>query len=214
LNVPPDLYSLELSGWYYAPNLYESFWLYKSTSLNITEDVFMTFTLENRFLSGEVLDPVANSVANVSINVNGWTSFDDLYGSFEAWTLSDSEGKFNVTVFTSPTVTLKATPPPENPYGPVSTTINVTEDAWVTITLAQTVTFDGLVVDRDGRPMPDVYVSVYSDAVSKSTYTDESGSFSLNVPPDLCLAGITRLIFTKASGSTSQHPLTSLRILS
>jgi len=184
LNVPPEQYSLQLSGWYYAPNLYQSFWLYKATALNITEDIFMTFTLENRFLSGKVLDPDENPVANVSIEVSGWTYFDDLSGSFSAWTISDNEGKFNVTVFTSTSVSIRATPPPENPYGSISTTVNVTEDAWVTITLARTITFSGLVVDRDGEPMPNVYVSVYSAAISKSTYTDEQGLFSMRVTPD------------------------------
>jgi len=75
-------------------------------------------------------------VANVSINVNGWTSFDDLYGSFEAWTLSDSEGKFNVTVFTSSSVSIRATPPPESIYAPVSiNNIDVTDDKMVLIAL-------------------------------------------------------------------------------
>jgi len=180
--VPPDYYSLQLTYWNWTADRYESFSLYKY--INITEDTFTTFTLENRYLSGMVFDPLGNAVANVSMYVNGWASFEDFYGSFEAWAKTDDEGKFNFKIFISPSITLQAIPPPENPYGPVSTTINVTEDAWVTITLAQTVTFSGQVLDRDGNPVPNVYVSLYSTAVSRSTYTDEYGLFSLNVPPD------------------------------
>jgi len=95
----------------------------------------MTFTLQNRYLTGKVVDPDGNPVANVSINVEGYTYFD-FSGHFSSYATSDSEGNFNVTVFTCPGVSLRATPPPESPFGPVYiTNINVTEDKTMIIAL-------------------------------------------------------------------------------
>jgi PKD repeat protein len=135
MRVTPDSYSVQLSGWYYAPNLYQSFWLYKATALNITQDTSITFTLQNRFLTGKV-DCEGKPVANVSIEVRGWTYFDDLSGEFYASTITDNEGKFNVTVFTSTSVSIRATPPPESIYAPASiTNVDVTDDKMVLIAL-------------------------------------------------------------------------------
>jgi PKD repeat protein/protocatechuate 3,4-dioxygenase beta subunit len=183
--IPPDSYSVSLYNyWSYTPNVPQYFSLYKTTILNITEETFMTFALQNRYLKGKVVDPNGNAVPDVSIYVNGGTSFNDLSGWFEAWATSDNEGNFNITVFTSSNVYLRATPPSESPWGPVSLTINMTDDAFIIVTLAQTVTFSGLVVDRDGNPIPNINVYVYSSSVSRSAVTDSQGMFSIHVPPD------------------------------
>lgn len=185
MQIPPDSYSLSLYNyWSYIPNVPQYFSLYKTTTLNITQDTEVTFTLQNRYFSGKVVDPYGNPVADVSIYVNSGCSFDDLSGWFEAWATSDSDGNFNVTVFASSSVSLRATPPAESPWGPVSVTINMTEDADVTVTLTQTVTFSGLVVDRESNPIPNVNVYVYSSSVSRSVTTDNQGLFSIHVPPD------------------------------
>jgi protocatechuate 3,4-dioxygenase beta subunit len=184
IQVPPGFYSLVLYAGGYATNVPSWFWLGKG--INLTEDTFVTFILQNRYLTGKVIDPEGNPVANVSISdVSGSTAFDDFSGSFQSWTTSDSEGNFNVTVFTSPSVSLKATPPPESPYGPVMVTaIDLTEDTSITITLVQTVTFSGELLDRDGNPIPDQKVILSGDGIhEKEDLTDDQGLFSIQVPP-------------------------------
>jgi hypothetical protein len=185
IQVPSDYYSLVLYAGGYAPNVPSWFWLGKG--INLTQDTFVTFTLQNRYLSGKVVDPDGNPASNVSIAVEwGSTSFDGFSGSFSSWTKSDSQGNFNVTVFTCPSVNLKATPLPESPFGPVLiTNIDVTEDTSVTVTLAPLITFSGNVVDRDGNPVPNQRVILSSSAVhEKSVLTDAQGLFSIQVPPD------------------------------
>jgi PKD repeat protein len=76
-------------------------------------------------------------VANVTISARaGWTTFGDFQGGFEARATSDSEGKFNLTVFACPSVSLTATPPPESPLATVNiANIDVTKDKTVLIAL-------------------------------------------------------------------------------
>jgi len=136
MQVPIGNYSLGISYYYwyeyYVPNVPPYYYLSRKTAINITEDTFMTFTLQNRYLTGKV-DMEGKPIPNVSIYVSGYTDFGDFSGWFEAWTTSDSQGNFNVTVF-SANVSLSAWPP--DPYAPVRTYIDMTEDKTVLIALA------------------------------------------------------------------------------
>jgi PKD repeat protein len=133
IQVPPDYYSLRFYGGY-APNVPS--WSSIGKGINITQDTFLTFTLQNRYLSGKVVDPNGNPVDNVSIAIEwGNTAFDDFYGSFSSWTKSDSQGDFNVTVFPS-IISLKATPPEGSRFVAVLiTNIDVTGDKVILIAL-------------------------------------------------------------------------------
>jgi hypothetical protein len=134
IQVPPDYYGLVLYAGGYAPNVPSWFWLGKG--INLTQDTFVTFTLQNRYLSGKVVDPNGNPVSSVSIDVWGDTTFNGFNGRFESWTTSDNQGSFNVTIFTSSCVSLKATPPESSRFGPVFITgVNVTEDKTIVIAL-------------------------------------------------------------------------------
>jgi len=133
MRLPPDFYNIRLyRSWPHIPNVPNTFYL-GSTALNLTEDTSMNFTLENRYLSGKVVDPYGSPVANVTIYTEGYTTFSNLQGSFYSAIKSDSQGNFNASVFTTPSATLKATPPPR--YAPVSFTVNATEDKTIIIAL-------------------------------------------------------------------------------
>lgn len=134
MNVPTGIYTLYMYGGQGAPNVPYSYYLYRY-DLNFTEDTFMTITLQTRYLTGKV-DIEGNPVANVAISARGYSTFGDFYGWFEARATSDSEGKFNLTVFSSSSVSLTATPPPESPLATVNiANINMTKDKTVLIAL-------------------------------------------------------------------------------
>jgi len=178
--VSPGSYNLQLYGGFGL----DIASLYKSSPLNLTEDTFITMTLQNRYLSGKVVDPEGKPVPNVSIFIRGSTSFDDFNGYFEKWTTSNSDGDFNVAVYTSSSISIRASPPPESPLAPVSiTNVNVTEDASITIILPYAITFSGLIVDRDGSPVPYISVYLYSGDIWRWASTNETGRFSMFVSP-------------------------------
>jgi len=184
MRVPVGSYSLSMSHWTYesnTTNVPRSFSLWRYYRLNMTEDTFMTFRLQNRYISGKVLDPNGSSVANVSISASGSTYFSYFSGWFETWTKSDGEGNFNIAVLNSTSVSLRATPPPDSPYGATLVSVNATEDVSVTVTLSETFVFSGEVKDRDGDAVPKVSVSVY-DGVSAGNTTDNQGLFSMRIP--------------------------------
>jgi len=183
------LFSMFVSPGSYNLRIYGGFGLaiadlYKVTALNITEDTFITITLQNRYFSGKVVDPEGHPVPNVSIFMRGSTTFDDFSGYFEKWTTSDSEGNFNITIYTSSNVALKATPPAETPFAPISiTNINATEDTFITVTFPHAIAFGGLVVDRDGNPVSSISVYLYSGDIWIYASTNETGLFSMFVSP-------------------------------
>jgi len=131
--VSPGSYNLRISGGF-GLSIAE---IYKSSPLNLTENTFITITLQNRYLSGKVVDPKGNPISDVSIFMRGSTIFDDFNGYFEKWTTTDSNGNFNVTIYTSSSVSIRATPPPESIYAPVSIhNIDVTDDRTILIALS------------------------------------------------------------------------------
>ena len=136
LNVPTGIYQLEMYGGNSAPNVPYSYCLVRY-SLNFTEDTFMTITLPTRYLTGTVVDPDGNPVADVSVSARSeWVTFGDFQGYFEAHATSDSEGKFNLTVFTCSSVSLTTTPPPESPLAATNiANIDMTRDKTVLIAL-------------------------------------------------------------------------------
>jgi PKD repeat protein len=139
MQVPVGSYSIRIEGHYWwsgsepVPSVPTDYWLYGKSTINITQDTYLTITLQNRFLSGKV-DCEGRPVANTGIHVSGYTDFGDFYGWFESWTTSDAGGKFNIAVFTCSNVYLEAYPP--ELYTPVRMYTDVTNDKTVLIALA------------------------------------------------------------------------------
>ncbi|MFX1481829.1 MAG: hypothetical protein ACFFCP_01425 [Promethearchaeota archaeon] len=151
-------------------------------SLDLSQDTEMTIVLENRYLTGIVIDPNGDPVPDATIDIP-WsvTSFGGFGGDFSSSTTSDANGEFNLTVFSSIVDTLIAIPPGGSPWGRVSIHgLDVTMDTSIIIQLAQMVTFSGQVVDRIGRPVP--HQQMYLDTPSESFSSDQDGYFSIQVP--------------------------------
>ncbi|MFP3984790.1 MAG: S8 family serine peptidase [Candidatus Bathyarchaeia archaeon] len=147
ITVPADVYTIELSGSNHTSNTPQEYWLSKNTTLNISENTSITFTLQNRYLSGKIIDAEGNPVANVTIQVTSpdnnssevLTTFDDFSGWFKASTLSNDDGEFNISVFPNANVSLTIIPPEDSPYDSLLlTNIDINEDATIVITLPQT----------------------------------------------------------------------------
>ncbi len=150
ITVPPDIYAIELSGSNHTSNIPQEYWLSRNTTLNISGNTSITFTLQNRYFSGKIIDEEGNPVANVSIQVTPsdnnssevLTAFDDLSGWFKASTLSDDYGEFNITVFPNANVSLDIIPPEDSSYDSLLVTnIDINEDITVIITLPQMTDF-------------------------------------------------------------------------
>ncbi|NHI90818.1 MAG: hypothetical protein EAX87_14965 [Candidatus Thorarchaeota archaeon] len=150
--------------------------------LDLSQDTEMTIVLENRYLTGVVIDPNGNPVPDVTINIP-WsvTSFGGFNGYFSSSNTSDANGEFNLTVFSSIIDSLEAIPPEGNPWGRVAISgLDVTTDTSIVIQLAQIITFSGQIVDRDGRPVPHQQMSLTTSSESFSSGQD--GHFSVQVP--------------------------------
>ena len=140
-------------------------------------------------LSGTVRDKLGNPVPNVLI-----VAQDALTEVEVASVTSDSAGAYAMSVPPS-TYNLIITPPPESGFASTAiSNIEVTADIIMDIVLvpAETVSFSGVVLDRDGSPFAGVSVYVYSGVVSKSVLTDENGAFSMQVPPGHYGLGLSR----------------------
>ena len=95
---------------------------------------------------------------------------------------TDSEGNFQMVLFPG-SGDLGATPPPDSGLGQTVVNVTITDDTAITITLPATVTFSGQVVDRDGTPVPNQWVSLSGDPSGAGDQTDADGNFSIQVAP-------------------------------
>ena len=141
--VSAGTYSLSVEGWWYhgVSAVPQRYWLGKATALDIAEDTSLNITLQNRYITGKVVDPDGNPVADVSISAwaDTWgdtSFFNDFYVDFSSWATSDDDGNFTLAVFSCESLNLRADPPMGTPYDPVRLTdIDASKDVTVIIAL-------------------------------------------------------------------------------
>ncbi|MFX0126030.1 MAG: PKD domain-containing protein [Candidatus Hodarchaeota archaeon] len=127
VNILPGDYELQLSGGDYAgmfpglpvPNSFGLFF-YDLSPLSLTEDTTMTFILQERYLSGTVVDPLGNGVPDVQITMHGNAAFAGFQdGYWSSYTTSGEYGEFSLVAFTCQSNLLQAIPPEGSQYGPI-----------------------------------------------------------------------------------------------
>jgi hypothetical protein len=163
----------------------------------------MTFILQERYLSGKVVDPLGNGVPNVQIQIHGSTSFGGFQdGHWSSYTTTDGTGAFSLVVFTSQSNLLRAIPPEGSEWGETSLSdTNLSNDVSdLIIQLVETITFRGYILDRDGDPIPYQAVQLYQweSGLYYSASTAEDGLFTMNILPgdyELQLSGDTTMTF-------------------
>ena len=111
-------------------------------------------------ISGTVRDKQGNPIANVLIVAQDVSTEIEV-----ASTTSDDTGSY--ALFVPPgTYNLMVTPPPESEFAPTTiSNIVITQDSVIDIVLVrieEVVTLSGVILDRDGNPIPNQYVYVLS----------------------------------------------------
>ncbi|MEM3666989.1 MAG: carboxypeptidase-like regulatory domain-containing protein, partial [Candidatus Bathyarchaeia archaeon] len=126
-------------------------------------------------ISGNVRDTVGNPVPDVLIVAQDVTTEEDV-----ASAISNATGAYSMTV-PQGTYNLIVTPPPESGFAPTTiSNIEITQDCVIDIVLVsveELVNVSGVILDRDGNPVPNQWVYI-----GRSAVTDENGRFSINVP--------------------------------
>jgi protocatechuate 3,4-dioxygenase beta subunit len=186
INAPPNFYNINIYAdpAYLDPNLPPYWGVYSSSdrSFELNQDTVKDFIIQNRYIDGLVTDPSGNIVPNTNILVRGQTSFDGLVGWYESYASTNEFGFYSLVVLNG-TAELTATPPANEPFGPVKLEgINIQQDGSINVELIPILNFSGHVYDRDGNPIANqqVALSTYFDYFSG--FTDSEGFFSIYAP--------------------------------
>ena len=131
-------------------------------------------------ISGIARDEQGNAVASVAVVAENPSSHAAV-----ASATTDASGAYSLAV-PSGTYDLKATPPTASglnsgTYPSLAATGDVNLD--ILFVPSDLVTFKGRVLDRDGTPIPNQTVYLKRTPFGKTGSTDESGNFSIQVPP-------------------------------
>jgi len=204
-NVAPGSYRLYISGhntdtFIGAPRYYYMY-SYSGAELNLTENTIMDIPLPVHRVSIHVEDPAGNPVTGVTINTNdvrnnnltlgilpayGWS----YYSKYELPATTDASGDTTLWLFPTPpvgeTYTLTATPPPESPFAVANLYgVSFTTDTSVTITLVESVTLSGRVLDPMGQGIPgqNVYISPAGASIWTRSFTDAEGNYFFKAAP-------------------------------
>ncbi len=209
IDVPPGEYSLEvISGLFIVPpNVPSSYQLAASGTINLTGDTSMDITLNEVYLTGKVQNSTGTPVPNVQLFISGSTSFGSFSGTFSSFSTSDASGNFAAVVFPS-SLDIEATPPDALPYTKTKVTgLSVTSDTSRTITLNNAINFSGMLLDRDGDPVPNQTVHLEKADFTNSGNTNEAGSFSFKVVPGSYSLKITNGLFLGAPNAPASFSL-------
>ena len=207
--VPPGEYSLEvISGLFIVPpNVPSSYQLTASGTINLTGDTSMDITLNEVYLTGRVQSSTGTPVPDVQLFVSGSTSFGSFSGTFSSFSTSDASGNFAAVVFPS-SLDIEATPPDASAYTKTKVTgLSVTSDTSRTITLNNAINFSGMLLDRDGDPVPNQTVHLEKADFVNSGNTNEAGAFSFKVVPGSYTLEITNGLFLGAPNAPASFSL-------
>ncbi|MHA2106001.1 MAG: carboxypeptidase-like regulatory domain-containing protein, partial [Candidatus Hodarchaeales archaeon] len=120
--APAGFYNIHINAdpAYLEPNVPPYWGVYSSSDLNfeLSRDTVKDFVIQNRYITGQVIDPEGIGIPNVHIMVRGDTSFDGLIGWYESYATTDDSGNFAFVVLNG-TGSLTASPDPSSPYIPI-----------------------------------------------------------------------------------------------
>ncbi|MHA2106015.1 MAG: carboxypeptidase regulatory-like domain-containing protein, partial [Candidatus Hodarchaeales archaeon] len=183
INAPSNYYNINIYAdpAYLESNLPSYYGLYSSSDLSfeLNQDTVKDFIIQNRYINGFVTNPSGSPVPNSNILIRGQTSFDGLIGWYESFATTDEFGFYSLVVLNG-TAELTATPPANEPFGPVKLEgIDIQQDGSLNVELIPTLNFSGHVYDRDGDPIANQQVALASYFDYFSGFTDSTGFFSI-----------------------------------
>ncbi|UJR83163.1 Hypothetical protein I5071_52290 [Sandaracinus amylolyticus] len=154
----------------------------------LTADTTETFTIQNRALTGIVVDPDGNPVPNASVAAFGDVAIPDASGRFSDWARTDASGRFALGVMQA-TVELHVAPEPGSGVARTQIWTPVDGDTDIVVTLSRPVLWTGHLRDRDGAGIPRVTVCLRGSNSSCGA-TDDAGDVQLEVVPGSYSIGI------------------------
>ena len=209
IQVPPGEYSLEvISGLFFVPpNVPSSYQLAASGTVNLTQNTSMDITLNEVYLTGRVQNSSGAPVADTQLFISGSTTFGAFSGTFSSFATSDGAGNFSAVVFPS-ALDIEATPPDSSPYVKEKVQgLSVLSDGSTTITLDDAINFSGMLLDRDGDPVPNQTVHLKKADFTNSGNTTEAGNYSFKVVPGSYTLEITNSLFLGAPNAPASFEL-------
>ena len=147
----------------------------------LTVDATETITVENRALTGMVVDADGNPVPNATITADGVASIPGGSGEFHGWTYTDATGRFALPVLRG-TVDLDVIASETGSRLSELSTV-VDEDTDLVIALPRPVLWTGRLRDRDGTALAGVSVCLNGSSVGTCDWTDALGEVRLSVAP-------------------------------
>ncbi|MGH3129877.1 MAG: carboxypeptidase regulatory-like domain-containing protein, partial [Gaiellaceae bacterium] len=169
-----------------------------SPALSLTQDTVLDLPLPVHRVDVHVQDAAGNPVAGVdiaasilggsfccsNITVAGFT-FETAW-SYYGSPMTDASGDALLWLFRGPSggsfpYNFTASPPAGSLFKPTTVAATVTGDTLVTITLTESVTLSGRVLDRDGNGVPGQTVSLSPSGGSVTT--DALGGYAFEVAP-------------------------------
>jgi hypothetical protein len=194
LQVPPGDYSLTIIINSTVSSLISPYGVIFVPNLSITDNTVQNLTVPTKKITVKTIDTENNPVQGATYNVrtdgqnvlpfslgngiSGFVSQEIGVSSLE----TDSSGEATVEFLPSSSILIIAT----TPFGlddSLTTTLLASDPGYFTIQFPQTVVYQGILQNGDGVAIPNGMINLANQNYSFTTHTDQTGTFSLHVPP-------------------------------
>jgi hypothetical protein len=211
LYVPSGTYALSLQSNGVDRGVVPTYFQF-STDLNtitVNSDTIQDLTIPTQTLTVTVLDSLGKPVTNTTVGLgsNGIVSttlFENMTATSNPITANGySTNTFGVAVipFLPSLAELSVNPPDGSNLANKNTDISFTGTSSITITLAHTFTYSGILTNGYGIPIVGMNIILGNETYNKQVITDNAGYFSLHVP-----SGAYTLVFQSISTDPNVSP--------